>query len=360
MQAARAAPGTGEPGAGGRRGGAGEPGDADGRGGVAERTGPDRRSRAGRWAARVLLVAFLCLAGWLALRQARTVDWSEVEATLRDYRLPTLAGAFALAALSYAIYGCFDVLARRHVGADLSARRAAAIGAVSYAFNLNIGPIVGGAGFRLRLYSRLGVEQSKIAQMIGFAIATNWIGYLAVAGTVFAIGGIEFPEGWKAGDGAMRAIGAVMVALALAYPVLCRFSPRRSLALRGREFVLPSGRAAMRQLLLGASNWLVIAGVVFVLLRHQASYPTVLAVICVASVAGVLAHIPGGLGVIEGVFLAMLGWNLGEGAVLAGVLAYRAVYYLIPLVCAGMLFLVLEFAARRGSAASAARTRVRR
>lgn len=361
VQAARAAAGESEGkdgrGVGGANGGANGRAGAGGRDAVAGRAG--RRSRAGRWIGRVLLVVFLCLAGWLALRQARTVDWSEVAATLRDYRLSTLAGAFGLAALSYAIYGCFDVLARRHVGADLSARRAAAIGAVSYAFNLNIGPIVGGAGFRLRLYSRLGVEQSKIAQMIGFAIATNWIGYLAVAGTVFAIGGVEFPEGWKAGDGAMRLIGAIMVVFALAYPVLCRFSPRRSLELRGREFVLPSGRAAVAQLVLGASNWLVIAGVVFVLLRHQASYPTVLAVICVASVAGVLAHIPGGLGVIEGVFLAMLGWNLGDGAVLAGVLAYRAVYYLIPLVCAGVLFLVLEFAARRGSEASASRTRVR-
>lgn len=268
---------------------------------------------------------------------------------MRDYRLTTLAGAFALAALSYTFYGCFDVLARRYVRADIAGWRAAAIGAVSYAFNLNLGPIIGGAGFRLRLYSRLGVAQAKIAAMIGFSVATNWVGYLAVAGTVFAIGGIEFPEGWQAGDGAMRVIGLVMVALVLSYVALCRFSPKRSFLLHGREFSLPTWPMSLRQLVLGVSNWLATAGVVYVLLHHEVSYLTVVAVVCVASIAGVMAHIPGGLGVIEAVFLAMLGWDLGDGVVLAAVLAYRAVYYLVPLTVAGVLFIVFEVIARQTS-----------
>ncbi len=305
------------------------------------------RKGARRWGGRLLLFAFLGVVGWLVARQAGTIDWAEVMATLRDYRASTLAGAFALTALSFAIYGCFDVLSRRFVGVELSDGRTAAIGAVSYAFNLNIGSIVGGAGFRLRLYSRLGVEQSKIAAMIAFSVATNWIGYLAVAGTVFAVGGIAFPEGWKAGDGAMRVIGATMAASAIGYVVLCRFSARRTLSVRGREFTLPSASMAVRQLVLGASNWLVIAAVVFVLLRHAVGYPTVLAVVCVASIAGAMAHIPGGLGIIESIFIAMLGWTLGNGAILAAVLAYRLVYYLVPLAVAGALFLALELNARR-------------
>ncbi|HEY0877468.1 MAG TPA: lysylphosphatidylglycerol synthase domain-containing protein [Zeimonas sp.] len=317
------------------------------------------RSRLRRWGGRLLLFAFFCLAGWLAYRQAKTVDWSEVAATLRDYRATTLAGAFALAAASYAIYGCFDVLSRRYVGAELSDGRTAVIGAVSYAFNLNIGSIVGGAGFRLRLYSRLGVEQRKIAAMIAFSIATNWIGYLLVAGVVFAIGGVQFPEGWKAGDGAMRGIGALMVALALGYIALCRFSPRRELSFRGRSFTLPAPSMALRQLVVGASNWLVIAAVVFVLLSQRVSYPNVLAVVCVASIAGAMAHIPGGLGVIEGVFVAMLGWTMGTGTILAAVLAYRAVYYLVPLAVAGVVFVVLEWLARHGHPPASTRARAR-
>jgi uncharacterized membrane protein YbhN (UPF0104 family) len=104
---------------------------------------------------------------------------------------------------------------------------------------------------------------------------------------------------------------------------------------------------ALRQLGLGAANWLVIAAVVWVLLRHAFPYPTVLATVCVASIAGAMAHIPGGLGVIEGTYVAMLGWKLGYGPTLAAVLAFRAVYYLGPLLVAGALFLALEAYARR-------------
>lgn len=299
------------------------------------------------WLRRILVAAFFSLVAWLIWRHARTIDWNEVRGALGEYRAPTLLGAAALAALSYLIYGCFDVLSRRYVGQRLRNWRTIAIGAVSYAFNLNLGAIVGGAGFRLRMYSKTGLEQTTIAAIIAFSMATNWLGYLAVAGTVFAIGGIDFPEGWKAGDGAMRVIGATMVAFALTYVAMCRWSSRRSWSLRGREFVLPTPRMAVRQLLLGASNWLVIAAIVWMLLHHAAPYPTVLAIVCVASIAGAMTHIPGGLGVIEGVFLAMLGGRLGDGPILAALLAYRAVYYIGPLVVAGVLFLVLEAYARR-------------
>jgi len=306
------------------------------------------RRRLRRWGGRLLLVAFLALAGTLAWRQAKTVDWTEVIAILRDYRASTLAGAAGLAALSYTLYGFFDVLSRRYVGVQLSNPRTVLIGAVSYAFNLNLGSIVGGAGFRFRLYSRLGVEHAKIAAMIAFSVATNWIGYLLVAGIVFAVGGVQFPEGWKAGDGMMRIIGATMAAASLGYVAACAFSPRRELSFGEQSFTLPSPAMALRQVALGASNWMLIAAVVWLLLGREAGYPTVLSVVCVASIAGALAHIPGGLGVIEGVFVAMLGWSIGAGATLAVVLAYRAVYYLIPLAVAGVLFVVLEWLARRG------------
>ena len=61
-------------------------------------------------------------------------------------------------------------------------------------------------------------------------------------------------------------------------------------------------------------------------------------------------HVPAGLGVIEAVFVAVLGpagMDLaGEPRLLAALLAYRAVYYLLPLLFA--LAFYLAFEARRG------------
>lgn len=306
-----------------------------------------RRPGLRRWIGRVVLFAFFAAVAYLVVRQARTIDWDEVFATLRAYRAPTLLGAGALVAASYLVYGCFDVLSRRYVKHELANWRTIAIGAVSYAFNLNLGPILGGAGFRLRLYAATGLEQATIAAMIAFSMLTNWLGYCVVAGIVFALGGIAFPEGWRAGDGAMRVIGALMVLVAFVYLALCHFSARRSWKVRGVDFVLPSSGKALRQLVLGATNWLVIAAVIYLLLGRQAAYTEAIAVLCVASITGAMTHIPGGLGVLEAVFVAMLGWKLGVGPVLGAVLAYRALYYLAPLLVAGIVFLLLEAYARR-------------
>jgi uncharacterized membrane protein YbhN (UPF0104 family) len=76
-----------------------------------------------------------------------------------------------------------------------------------------------------------------------------------------------------------------------------------------------------------------------VLLNHRIDYPGTLAVLLVAAVAGVIAHVPAGLGVLEGVFLALLSHRVPQGELLAALLAYRALYYLAPLALALGLFL---------------------
>jgi uncharacterized membrane protein YbhN (UPF0104 family) len=81
-------------------------------------------------------------------------------------------------------------------------------------------------------------------------------------------------------------------------------------------------------------------------------YATVLAVYMAAAVAGMLAHAPGGIGVVEAVTLAAL-----PGAeTIAGLLAFRAIYYLVPLALGGAALACFElFAVRRKAARTAAR-----
>jgi hypothetical protein len=105
---------------------------------------------------------------------------------------------------------------------------------------------------------------------------------------------------------------------------------------------LPSGRIALLQLALSAVNWLLIGAVVWTLLQRHVDYPTVLSVLLVAAVAGVITHVPAGLGVLEAVFVALLAHRVPQGELLAGLLAYRAIYYLAPLAIASLLFLVID------------------
>jgi hypothetical protein len=70
-----------------------------------------------------------------------------------------------------------------------------------------------------------------------------------------------------------------------------------------------------------------------------------------AAVAGVVTHVPAGLGVLEAVFVACLS-DVGTPIVLAALLSYRAVYYLVPLALASIGYAIGEIS-RRGATPAA-------
>jgi len=93
---------------------------------------------------------------------------------------------------------------------------------------------------------------------------------------------------------------------------------------------------------LGAANWLTMASAMYVLLGTEIPYATTLGVLLVASIVGVVTPIPAGLGVLEAAYLAMLSGSVPQGRLMGAVLAYRALYYFLPLAGALLLYLMLE------------------
>jgi glycosyltransferase 2 family protein len=165
---------------------------------------------------------------------------------------------------------------------------------------------------------------------------------------------LELPPGWPLGSGALRLVGALMLTLAGAYVLTCFTTRRRVSRLRGRELTLPDGGLALRQLALSCTNWMLMAGVVAILLGGRVEYPAVLSVLLMAAVAGAVAHVPAGLGVLEAVFIALLSPRVAAAELLGALLAYRAVYYLAPLGVALPVYLAMEARARRVAATPSA------
>jgi glycosyltransferase 2 family protein len=310
------------------------------------------QKRAWLLAKRALTIGFMILVLVLLVVQVREIDWADVPEALARYRGPILLLALLLAVLSHGLYGLFDQIARRCTGHRLARLRVATIAFVSYAFNLNMGAMVGGVGFRYRLYSRYGLDGGTITQIIGLSVAANWLGYLVIGGMVFSMQVIALPAGWEVGADGLRWIGYAMLALALGYLASCGMARRRSWTVREQQVVLPSLGIALLQLLISAANWLLIGFLIYLLLLQQIPYLTVLAVVLISAIAGVLAHIPAGLGVIELVFLTMLDHLLPGSEMIAALLAYRAVYYLLPLAAALLVYLLLEARAETSAAAT--------
>jgi glycosyltransferase 2 family protein len=302
-------------------------------------------------AKRILTLLFFVAVLGLVANQARNVEWSAVVRSMRAYSAPVLLAAAALSAASYAVYCTFDLIGRYHVGHALPTVQVVRVGFVAYAFSLSLGSLVGGVALRYRLYSRLGLKADAIAQIIVLSVISNWLGYLFLAGTVFVLHPLALPPEWKFDSGSLRLLGAALWAVAIGYVVLCRYSPGRVWCVRGHELRLPSWRIALLQFVLSSINWLAIAGVIYVLLQFRIDYPSVLSVLLLAAVAGVIAHVPAGLGVLEAVFVALLLHRSSQAALLGALLAYRAIYYLLPLAVATVAFLAID---SRGPAEAAA------
>lgn len=296
---------------------------------------------------RIAFVAFLAVVAVLLVRYARSVDWNAVAVAIAGYGAGTLAAAAGLALLSYLIYGGYDLAARAYAHHALSTRRVMLIAAISYAFSLNIGAVVGSAGFRYRLYSRSGLGVGTINRIVAFSVSANWLGYLMLAGTLFATRSVALPPDWKLGVSGLQALGLAMLASVLAYLVACWWTHGRIMHVRGHHFRLPSPPLALLQIVLAAVNWSVMAAILYLLLQQQVAYAMVLGVLLLGAVATAIAHIPAGIGVLEAVFLALLAQTIAQPQLFAALLVYRAFYYLAPLIVAAALYSVFEAKHRR-------------
>ena len=300
----------------------------------------------------ILWIAFAAAVLALVAWRARDIEWGEVLSALRALPRSTIALGAAIAVAAHAGYISYDLLARRYTGHHLGIGQTAAVAGVCFAFNLNLGALVGGVALRYRLYGRFGLSASVITRILGFSVLTNWIGYSALAGAAFASGLVDLPNDAPVSSTGLRALGAALLLIAAAYLAACRWSPRRQFDVRGHAIELPRARMAILQITASMTHWSLVASVLYVLLQGTVGFVTVIGALLLSSVAGVITHIPAGLGVLEAVFVSLLSGTHPINQLLAALLAYRAVFYLGPLVVAGLVYVALEVTSRRRHAKS--------
>ena len=290
----------------------------------------------------LLLVAFLAAAGWLLWRLARGIQWRAVGEALAAYPAGLLLAAAFVALAAHACYCGLDLLSRRVTGHGVAWTRTLAIAFVSYAMNLNIGGTLGGIGFRYRLYARSGVDAATISRIVAFAIAGNWSGFLLLAGLLFLLSPLPMPAQWDLAQDAQRLLGAGMLALLAGALAMAAWSPRRHWTWRGHGVELPSPGVALAQTAIACASWLAIASLLDLLLPDGIGYLDALGVLLCSVLANLVIRVPGNLGVLETVFLGLLGGRADGAGILAALLAYRALFYLGPLLLALAVYAWLE------------------
>jgi glycosyltransferase 2 family protein len=304
-----------------------------------------------RKAMRALVALFFLGIAALIVQRAMQVEWSKVGEALRAFGPTQMLAAFALSLAGYACAASYDLLGRRYVGHRLPVGRTLGINAIAYAFSLNLGALAGGWGFRLRLYTRFGLELPVVARLILFAVVTNWSGFILVAGVLLLGWPPALPEPWSLPETALRGIGAVLVLLIAAYLLLCAIGHRRGWKLhwRGEALDAPPLTLALAQVTMSSASWLLMAAALAQLLPDTLAFERTLTALFAASLLGAALHVPGSVGVLEGGLTTLLGGEIGGTTALAGALAFRVVYYFLPFVMAAIAYLGMERASRRNA-----------
>jgi uncharacterized membrane protein YbhN (UPF0104 family) len=294
------------------------------------------------WGKRLLTLLFIVMVSVMLFMLAKNLDWQDVKQALQSFSVGTLLLCVMITAVSYMLFSSYDLLGRVYTGHKLPAKQILPVAFVCYAFNLNLSSWVGSIALRYRLYTRLGLDLATITRVLSFSLVTNWLGYMLVGGIVFSLRLLDLPENWKIGATGLQLIGIALLGVSITYLLACRFAKQRVWVFREHELTLPPLRLALLQAGMATLNWSLSSLVVFLLLPDSVTYATVLGIMLISSIAGVITHIPAGLGVLETIFITLLQHELSKGTILAAMISYRAIYLLLPLMLACVVYLVLE------------------
>jgi glycosyltransferase 2 family protein len=275
--------------------------------------------------------------------------FAEILAAISAIPRDDLALAAVLTAIAYLTLCTYDIMGLRYVGSKLPVRPAIFTAFTAFAFGNNIGlAAVAGSSVRLRLYGSFGLQPGQILRVIAFVTMTFWVGFLSIAGLSMMMAPVTLPEGYGISAGLSSTIGAVCLSLAALYIGLCRYF-RRPVFIRGVTLHLPHPGLAITQAATAAIDWMLAAGVLYLLLPHEhIGYFPFLSIFISAQIVALVTNVPGGIGVLEALVIYFMSTdNEASPEILGGLLVYRLIYYIAPLIVAALLFLSHEIRERR-------------
>jgi phosphatidylglycerol lysyltransferase len=283
--------------------------------------------------------------------ELHAMTWHGLTASVAAVAPSRLAFAVILTALNYAVLSGYDFIALAYVGRQLPWPRVVLTSFLAYAIANNVGfAMLSGASVRYRFYTRWGVSAEDLSRVVFSYFVTFWLGLLLMGGISLAVSGwppgaTPFAPAYVAGFGWML----ILISLGYVAVTAIGLGPVR---FAGITFPLPSLRVALAQLAISSLDWILAGAVLFVLLPGGiVPFPTFLAAFLAAQLLGVASHIPGGVGVFEGLMVLLLKPLLPSPALVPALIAYRAVYYLLPLSIAAIVLVADELRRHRSRAA---------
>ena len=280
----------------------------------------------------LLSIAIISVALVVLFHMLREIKFEEVVAALKATQPGHIAAAAFFVACGYFTLTFYDWFALRTIGrSEIPYRIAALTGFTSYSIGHNIGATVfTGGAVRYRIYSYYGLDAVEVAKICFVAGLTFWLGNATVLGLGVtyhpqAAGPIDQLPPW------LNRTIAIAILVVLASYVGWVWSAPREIGQGEWKVHLPSGPSTLVQICIGILDLGSCALAMYMLLPSHPNigFVTMAVVFVSATLLGFASHAPGGLGVFDAAMLVAL-WQFDKESVLAGLLLFRSLYYLVP------------------------------
>ncbi len=259
----------------------------------------------------------------------------------------TLALVFTLT--NYFVFTFYDAIGFQLLNKKVDFSYLSLTAFLSYAFSNTLGfSVLSGGATRYRLYSYIGITAGEVAQILAFNAIHFWMGLFLLAGLTCFMNpvsaaqafDVDIVHAYIAGLSFLLPIAAYLIATTI------RRSPVRILSW---EIPVPTTGVTLTGLLIAGVDWFLAGATLYCVLPPVGpeAFPQVLSAFLIAMAAGVLTHVPGGIGVFETVIIVSLRDVYPGPSILSALILFRVIYYLVPFALAVVLFGATELRRRK-------------
>jgi phosphatidylglycerol lysyltransferase len=290
----------------------------------------------------ILGIGIFLLVLWLLYHELHGFHFRDAWQSLWAIEPRRLLLAVALTGVNYGVLACYDMAALRYLRHSLRWWQIGIGACCGFAVGNSVGHnLLAGGGVRYRLYSAWGLQASEVMQIAIFTSMTYWLGYAALGSVVYlfvhpspdATGVLASAPLWPLGIGSLALLGGWLAVNALR---------RRPIVIHSARIRLPGLPLASAQALIGAADLVIVSDILSVLLPAQVPLEQILLALLLGHVIGMASQVPGGLGVFEAVAVFTLKPFAPIADLVGGLLAFRLIYYFLPLAVAALALASVE------------------
>ena len=312
---------------------------------------PDpRRHRLKKTLGVIASVAIAALAGWVLWGTFQRISFADVLARMRETPRDTLLLAAACAVGAYAVLAAYEVVVVRYVKHCVGRARPVLTALIAFPVGHAMGQqLLSGSALRYRMYAPAGFSAMEVGATVLLCGLPYALAFGLLLDLSLVFGAEKLAPLFRISSNWLFALGCLGLAKDVAYLLFIRLR-KAPIRLGGWSVNLPTLRLTWLQLAVGITDIMLIAAVLYLLLPDSAriGFLPFIAVYLASVLAGVLSHVPAGLGVLESMLLLLMP-QVPPEQLLAAVLTYRAIYEVIPLMIALAMWGSYEMVARDGA-----------